>query len=191
MGDSGLFVVGIDCGLDGALVALDGAARCMRAYQTALAFTRDVIKGKGRRHMYVEASMAAALRGLAPELVIVEKQAGYSRSGQRMGATSVFSCGLGFGLWRGVCAGLGLPCLVVAPRTWQAEVLRDVPGDATKVRAVLAVSQRVPTLDLLPGRRRKAHEGLADAACLALYGLARLSLESVRAGPLLPDEGDM
>lgn len=178
-------VVGVDCGLDGAVVALGREGRCERAYLTDVAFTRNVSKGKGRKRVYVEARMAAALRSLTPALVVLEKQAGFSRparDGQparQMGAASVFSVGLGYGLWRGICAGLGLACLVVSPRTWQAEVLRDVPGDATKARAILAASQRVPSLDLMPGRRRKAHEGLADAACLALYGLRRLGAGSV------------
>jgi hypothetical protein len=47
-------------------------------------------------------------------------------------------------------------------------VLRDIPGEG-KARAIARAAQ-LPGLNLTPGRRRKAHDGLADAACLALYG---------------------
>jgi len=47
-------------------------------------------------------------------------------------------------------------------------VLKDVSGDG-KGRSIYVASQRVPTLDLTPGSRRKPHDGLADAALIAEY----------------------
>jgi hypothetical protein len=59
---------------------------------------------------------------------------------------------------------------LVHPRTWQKRILKDVPG-VGKGRAVLLCKQRLPKLALTPGRRRKPHDGIADAACLAMFGL--------------------
>jgi hypothetical protein len=49
------------------------------------------------------------------------------------------------------------------------ELLTDLAGEG-KDRAVALARQRLPGLDLTPGRRRVPHTGLADAGCLALYG---------------------
>jgi hypothetical protein len=57
------------------------------------------------------------------------------------------------------------------PQAWQRVVLRDIPGEG-KARAVARAAQ-VAGLDLMPGRRRKPHDGLADATCLAIYGGSR------------------
>ena len=86
------------------------------------------------------------------------------------GGTSMFSIGVGYGLWLGSIATLGIPVQVVHPRTWQKRILKDVPG-VGKGRAVLLCKQRLPKLTLSPGRRRKPHDGIADAACLAMFGL--------------------
>jgi hypothetical protein len=56
------------------------------------------------------------------------------------------------------------------PQSWQRVILRDIPGEG-KARSIARAAQ-LPGLNLTPGRRRKAHDGLADAACLALYGAA-------------------
>jgi len=117
---------------------------------------------------YRPKAMADLLAELAPDLVVLEQQ--QPMPGQ--GVTSTYSTGYGFGLWEGVCAGLGLPALRVRPQRWQKVVLAGCPGEG-KERAVRAVEALLPDFDLTPGRRRKPHEGLADACCLALYGIQR------------------
>lgn len=164
----GPVVIGIDPGKSGAVVALDMQRRPVDAWITRDAFT--VAAGKTKR-AYAEGLMRRALeeihgrRGIA--LAILEKQ--QAMPGQ--GVSSTFQTGLGFGLWRGVLA--GIPTKIVHPRTWQKEICRDLPGD-TKKRAILACFHQLPDLDLTPGRRKKPFDGLADAGCLALYGLKEL-----------------
>jgi DNA polymerase III epsilon subunit-like protein len=34
-----------------------------------------------------------------------------------------------------------------------------------------------PLFDLSPGRKRKPHDGLADALCIALYGMSQMKGE--------------
>jgi hypothetical protein len=60
------------------------------------------------------------------------------------------------------------------PQAWQRVILRDIPGEG-KARSIARAAQ-LPGLNLTPGRRRRPHDGLADAACLALYGGEQRSL---------------
>lgn len=167
-GEAMKLVVGIDPGKDGALVAihLDGTIR--RVELTKDEFTVPI--GKGSRREYDAAAMGNCLVELhalyGVQLVVIEKQ--QAMPGQ--GGTSMFSIGVGYGLWLGSIATLGIPVQVVHPRTWQKRILKDVPG-VGKGRAVLLCKQRLPKLTLTPGRRRKPHDGIADAACLAMFGL--------------------
>ena len=161
-------VVGIDPGKDGALVALDFEGKAKRICLTKEMFTLPV--GKGSRREYDAAAMANCLVELhalfGVELVVIEKQ--QARPGN--GVSSMFSLGFGTGLWHGVVAALGIPMQVVHPKTWQKRVLKDVPGQG-KGRAILLCKQRLPTVCLTPGRKRKPHDGIADASCMALYAL--------------------
>lgn len=104
--------------------------------------------------------------GKAGALVALERQ----HAMPKQGLASTFSIGRGFGLWQGIVSALELPCLVVTASVWQRAILRAIPGEG-KARAILAAEARVPALDLTPGKRRKPHDGLADACCIALWGL--------------------
>ena len=161
-------VVGIDPGKDGALVAIHFDGKIRRVELTKEQFTIPI--GKGSRREYDAAAMGNCLVELHAvygiDLVVIEKQ--QAMPGQ--GSTSMFSIGLGYGLWLGAISTLGIPVQIVHPRTWQKRILRDVPGEG-KGRAVLLCKQRLPELDLTPGRKRKPHDGIADAACMSLFGL--------------------
>jgi crossover junction endodeoxyribonuclease RuvC len=99
------------------------------------------------------------------DLVVLERLGG--RPGE--GATSARTMGIGWGLWLGAASALGVPVIVPTPQRWQREILADLAGD-TKSRSVAWCRAHLPGLDLTPGRRRVPHDGLADAACLAVYG---------------------
>ena len=161
-------VVGIDPGKDGALVAIHFDGKIRRVELTKEQFTIPI--GKGSRREYDAAAMGNCLVELHAvygiDLVVIEKQ--QAMPGQ--GSTSMFSIGMGYGLWLGAIATLGIPVQIVHPRTWQKRILRDVPGEG-KGRAVLLCKQRHPELDLTPGKKRKPHDGIADAACMSLFGL--------------------
>lgn len=157
---------GIDPGKDGALVLLDGDQLL------DWALTRDLV---GDLAWGAAAPVIAArLRGVTadhrPRLAVLELYAG--RPGE--GGGSTLTIGAGWGVWRGVLAGLGVETITPAASAWTRAMLRDVQGDG-KDRAVSVAMARVPGLDLAPGRRRKPHTGLADACCLAIYGQAHLA----------------
>ena len=165
---AGPVVVGIDPGISGAVVVLDLDRNVVATWITKDDFTIAV--GKSKRE-YAEGAMQKAIddlhgtRGIA--LVVLEKQ--QAMPGQ--GVSSTFKTGMGYGIWRGVLA--GIPVKIVHPRTWQKEICRDLPGD-TKKRAILAMFHQLPDLDLTPGRRRVPFDGIADAGAMALYGLKEI-----------------
>ena len=165
-------VIGIDPGKSGAVVALDLDRLPVRSWITKDEFT--VLTGKSKRS-YVEGAMGKALSALHGSegivLAVLEKQ----QAMPKQGISSTFQTGLGFGLWRGVLGALEIPTVVIHSKTWQREICRDLPGD-TKKRAILACFHQLPSLDLTPGRRTKPFDGIADAACMALYGLATVGL---------------
>jgi hypothetical protein len=111
-----------------------------------------------------------------PRLVVVEKQQAMIRfdgAGQRIqqGVTSTGRTMENYGLIRGILVGLALPYQVVAARTWQAVMHRDLPGEDPKQRSILAASRRFPQVDLRASTHcRKPHDGKADALLIAWYG---------------------
>jgi len=62
-----------------------------------------------------------------------------------------------------------IPCDEIPPRTWQAKILPKGCLD-TKKASVAICQEKFPEVSLTPGRKRKAHDGMADALCIALYG---------------------
>lgn len=158
--------IGIDPGKDGAMVAIDSCGKVIASHLTKEDFTIGV--GKGSKREYLAPRMSFAINCIAKSynvrLAVLEKQ--HAMPGQ--GVTSMFSCGYGYGLWVGVLASHNIPLAEVRASAWIKDVLAGVPGDG-KGRSIYAVMSRMPNLDLTPGRRRKPHDGLADAACMAMY----------------------
>lgn len=156
--------IGIDPGKDGACVVLRGT-EVLSARLTA-----DLV-GK-LPWASAHPVMAAYLRGVVaehrPSLAVLELYAG--RPGEGRGSS--MTTGVGWGLWLGLLSAMGVPAITPASSAWTRAMFRDVQGDG-KARSVSVALARVPSLDLSPGRRRVPHAGLADAACLALYGAAR------------------
>jgi crossover junction endodeoxyribonuclease RuvC len=153
-------VLGIDPGLDGALVVY--------------ALGR-IVEQRCTRDLCPDGYVPEQMDGLVGQwcsdhgvtVAVLERVA--SRPGQ--GVASMFKLGYGVGLWRGILAGRVQTVIEPTPQAWQKVVLRDIPGEG-KARAVARAAQ-VAGLDLTPGRRRKPHDGLADATCLAIYGGSR------------------
>jgi len=62
-----------------------------------------------------------------------------------------------------------IPCVETPPRTWQAKILPKGCLD-TKKASIAICQEKFPEVNLIPGRKRKAHDGMADSLCIALYG---------------------
>jgi len=87
----------------------------------------------------------------------------------KQGLSSTFNFGHGRGVWRGCSAANGWHVLEPRPADWARSILRNIPGDG-KDRAIMRASQ-VRGIELIPPGCRVPQDGIADAACLALFGL--------------------
>jgi crossover junction endodeoxyribonuclease RuvC len=154
-------ILGIDPGKDGAAVLIRDEAHVHAVLAS------ELLCGQSWEAAHAEVTRWLRLvHATWPlDLVVLERVGG--RPGE--GATSARTMGVGWGLWLGGASMLGVPVIVPTPQRWQREMLSDLPGD-TKARSVAWCRAHLPELDLTPGRRRVPHDGLADAACLAVYG---------------------
>jgi hypothetical protein len=155
-------VVGLDPGLSGALAVISITGEPIAVYDTpTLAVTTS--KGSHRR-AYDEASMARLLSTIAhdcgPILVAIEQQ--QAMPGQ--GVTSMFSLGVGFGIWLGLIAALGLPHERVRPADWK----RHMVAGKGKNADVLAAIRLFPSMCLY-GPKGRALDGRADALLIAEF----------------------
>jgi hypothetical protein len=64
---------------------------------------------------------------------------------------------------------LGITVIQVKPQQWKKLILHGTAKD--KIAAIEHVTLRHPAINLRPGRRRNAHDGMADAVCIAEFGL--------------------
>jgi len=160
--------VGIDPGKTGGGVALD--AQGIPVDWIAADHPDEGYAPKG---IYWPTRMAWWLRNVHDErgpirLAVLEKQ----QCRPMEGRSSILTTGRGQGLWEGALAALGIPFVLVPPGTWTRAIFGSMPkGTDRKARAVATSLSQLPGLELTWGRRRKPHDGLADAGCLALYAI--------------------
>ena len=163
--------VGIDPGKDGFICAIDS-----KGFLGAWPTPTLKISTKGNKRGYDVAAMRRILVNASPDIVVIEKQQsmpGMLVKGKRVkqGVASSFSTGQGFGLWEGLVVGLGIKYMIVHPRTWQNVCIKDIPGDNTKARSIIAAGRNFPSVDLRKSDRcRIYHDGKADALNIAWYG---------------------
>jgi hypothetical protein len=170
-----MIVIGCDNGLDGGVVALRGDGTVLLKMVTP---TLGVV-GKGKRE-FDDAAMHRMLNDIVTHaeearvaLPIVFQEKAQAMPGQ--GVSSMFSVGKGYGLWRGICVGLGLPREEVHPRTWQAVMLAGLDKTDTKRASAIAAIRYQPSVDWRATPRcKKPHDGLTDAYCIAEYGRRQL-----------------
>jgi len=160
-------VIGVDPGKDGGFAVLSGDM------EIAVLLKTPLIKGRKSRSEYdvqaIVEMVNMALREFRCVLAVVEKCQPLPSS---MGGVSAnFGRGLSFGLWTGILTALKIPVICPSPRTWQAEMFRDVNSDDTKQASVLVASRMWPGRSWLSSDRgKKPDHGLTDAVLLAEYG---------------------
>lgn len=162
---------GIDPGNEGALslIAEDGTIEFFDA-PTAL------VRGtKKTRTVLVPQEMARIIKDIRARwqpsrfVVYLEKVAAM----KKQGVTSMFNFGMGYGMWQGVLAGMGVSYDFVTPQRWKRELLSGMgkEKDASCVKA----------MQMFPAYSSKLHRpkrgggvrylhGRADALLLAEFG---------------------
>jgi hypothetical protein len=176
--------IGIDNGANGAIVALGSRGEVVLAEFMPILDPGVTRKGKrGTKKILDMVRCHAMLRGLkmaSPDIFAVLEHA---QPFPKEGVSTSFKSGRSYGAIEMALISLGIPYEIVRPRAWQSAILKGIEGDDTKVKAVLKCQRRLPELDLTPGRRRKAHDGLADAACMAMHAVQLSPNKSKRPRP--------
>jgi crossover junction endodeoxyribonuclease RuvC len=168
-----MIVLGIDNGLDGGVFAIRLETKVSMKFVTPTL-------GVGKRS-YDLGAMAAIVEGL----VRGESSHAFIERAQAMpgqGVSSMFSIGLGYGMWQGILAGLQIPFEVVSPQRWQKEMFVGVNKADTKAASATVAQRLRPDVDWRASTRcRKPHDGLTDAFCIAEYGVRELAKRSHKA----------
>lgn len=84
-------------------------------------------------------------------------------------AGNEFRFAIGIGVIHGCLDSMGIPYKKIMPMTWKPKVLRELGLD--KKAAIKYAQDFWPQVDLQPGRCTTPHDGIADAVCLADYGI--------------------
>src|SRR5712692_2445907 len=149
--------IGIDPGLSGAVAVLAADGALVAVHDTpvlTLATTR------GTRQEYDLPGLVALLGAYAGPQAHVTLEESQAMPGQ--GVRSMFTIGVGFGVWLGVLAALAFPSTRVRPAVWKRALGVGKDKEASRLRAM----QLFPTADL----RRKKDHGRAEALLLAYWG---------------------
>lgn len=88
---------------------------------------------------------------------------------------STFTFGMNYGVLFGILASLKIPYIQVPPKQWQKEMCEGVEEKYDqKVRAQIAANRLFPRVDFTRGKKNP-HDGMIDAALIALYGYRKVS----------------
>jgi crossover junction endodeoxyribonuclease RuvC len=173
--------IGIDPGVSGAVAALDGAGRVISLQDTP---TLEEKVGKHIRNTYAEPGMAALVEGIVRSSVevichscgAIERELTSAHvlvaienvhSMPKQGVASSFSFGVGYGVWRGIIAMLGLPSMRVEPVVWK-KALGLPKAKGASVAKALKLFPRAELGHLYRGRMIYS-DGRAEALLLAHY----------------------
>jgi crossover junction endodeoxyribonuclease RuvC len=171
------YVLAIDPGLDGGW-----ALRCAAA-STPFAAGPLPVAGRytdgmelvHRVHIELCALNEVGVMGdddMALTSVVMERQAPQASDGPRSIATTMCS----YGELRGTFRALRWPLRLVDPKEWKNLVLKGTRRD--KAAAIDFARASAPHIDLFPGRRKNAHDGIADAICIAEYACRTLGAKT-------------
>ena len=154
-----MIVIGIDPGKKGGVVMLD-SVYCAGVNNFSCIMPDSLVG-------FAMSIKEAVLCEGKSEGVVAYVELVHSMPGQ--GVTSMFNFGKGFGEILGVLAALNIRTELVSPQKWKRAVLAGTDRD--KAAAIRFVQENYPAIDLTPGRCRVPQDGIADAVCIAHYGM--------------------
>jgi hypothetical protein len=159
-----MIFVGIDNGLNGAIVAIDSDAKVLHRIKM------PVLKGKKARTEYdiplIRDSLLAMQKQYGDMLVGLEK----AQVTPVAGKNAAFGMGYCYGMMQGLLTAMAIPFQVFRAQDWQKEVLMGINGDDTKQRSIIYCKRKYPLVDWRATERSiNDHDGLTDACCIANY----------------------
>jgi crossover junction endodeoxyribonuclease RuvC len=160
-------VLGIDCGLSGAIAIIrdDGTAA-----------VHDTPAGGGE---YQIASMVALLQRIVqhevgiPSTVHCYLEQAQAFPGQ--GVSSSFKTGMGYGIWQGLLTALDIPWSKANPTVWKKVMGIQAPKATPTERKHIAVARAQQLFPQLAGSLLVSKDGRAEALLIARYGLEHRS----------------
>ena len=150
-------IIGIDVGLNGAIAMMRGETLTGIVDMPTVRLDRN---GKTKRQISIP-ELIAILDEFKPEEAFIEKV--FAMAGQ--GVTSVFSFGRSLGAIEGVIAARSIKATLITPQTWQKAMGVSGGMDSARARAMELFPHNVDYF------RLKKHDGRADAALIAAWGL--------------------
>lgn len=152
-------ITGIDPGKKGAICKLS-----FKEWRNSISYLGlcPTIK-VGKKEEYNLPAMVQAIEG--SDLVCIEKV----HAMPKQGVTSMFTFGMGYGIWLGIITALQIPVRTIAPQTWKKVMLKDMRKE--KNSSIIRAKELYPTIYLRPTPRcRKDSDALAEAFLIARYG---------------------
>lgn len=161
-------IIGIDNGLNGAVVAIDGKTGHLVDYYDTPTVDLPPKKGKKtKRRIFAVAEMVSIIREFSNGELTAYIE--YAQPMPKQGVSSTFATGFCFGLWQGILSSFCIPYEIVHPRVWTSRVLSG-PGD-TKSKSMMTCQRLFPKIPLMrPAGRKLTLDGRSDAALIAYYG---------------------
>lgn len=150
--------IGIDPGLSGAVAVLAHDGTLVALHDTPVL---TLSTSRGTRQEYDVPGLVALLQPYAgPQAHVILEE---SQAMPNQGTRSMFTIGLGFGVWLGILGTLGLAHTRSRPHVWKHSLGLTSDKEQARLRAM----QLFPGADL----RRKKDHGRAEALLLAWYGV--------------------
>ena len=162
-------IIGVDPGDRGAMVAIDEEG------QYVASITADDRGGSvgyyidGDPDPLLVAGWIASWKDLGVLRVVIETPFAPGR----IGTANAITIGRRWGIHYAAIRAARVPLVTVTPAKWSADLFggrKGADAKAKKAVSVRLVGERLPQLRLVPVGCRVAHDGLADAAALALWG---------------------
>lgn len=162
-----MIYLGIDNGIGGGLASYNSETNELEVIPMPIV---SVAKAKGNKNEYNLQAIIEWLRKFQGIKVAVLERA-QAFPGQSVQST--FSFARTYGIMEGILATLGIPYRIVAPKSWQAKIFEGVPhkGRLQNKQASILVAQRLfPNTKFIASETaRKIHDGMTDAALMAMY----------------------
>jgi len=160
-------IIGIDNGLKGGLCALN------RESLEILSLAPMPCKPFGFKNEIDVAEVLEWVQQFPNPAVAIEEPLHFAPT-----LASMRSMALSFGKIVGACTVLQVPCIRVQVNDWQDEILgvRKIKG-LTKTIALAKATQRWPKQRWNVGRSKTPHDGIVDAALIAVYANENIVLE--------------
>jgi len=157
-----MIIIGIDNGLDGALVANDHGSVIGL---TVMPTVNRVVRGVETRLREVDTiAVCDWIKQFGPCAVALEEPLEAAGSSQ-----ALRSMAMSYGHIRGALQVLDIPVVSVDVHRWQAAMLPRGPKGTSKARALVRAQTIWPDQSWIPARCRTPHDGVVDAALIAEY----------------------